>query len=114
MTTVVRTLPEVFFEFEKYVQQWALSSEQARATKRIGTSMDEINDFHAAIFPRLDEIFNFLNQFPNDPQALPWDVKNLYDLTLSAMEVAAPVDLGWSSPDIEDVFPLERFQFNTY
>jgi hypothetical protein len=28
------------------------------------------------------------------------------------MEAGAPIDLGWTSPDIDDVFPIERFEFS--
>jgi hypothetical protein len=27
------------------------------------------------------------------------------------MEAAAPIDLEWSSGDIEDTFPMSRFEF---
>jgi hypothetical protein len=29
------------------------------------------------------------------------------------MGTAAPIDLGWSSGDIEDTFPVVRFEFVT-
>jgi hypothetical protein len=106
------TLPVEFAELISFVSEWALSTEAARAAKRVHTPMQELQQFHATLFPRLDAIVKFLNRYPNDPDALPIDVKNLYDLALMAMEAAAPIDLGWSSTDIEDVFPLQRFKFH--
>ena len=105
-------LPVEFAELTPFVSEWALSTEAARAAKRIDTPMQELQQFHATLFPWLDAIIEFLNRYPNDPDALPVDVKNLYDLALMAMEAAAPIDLDWSSPDIEDVFPLQRFKFH--
>jgi hypothetical protein len=107
-------LPIDFSELNPFVSDWSLPSEQARAAKRIDSSIQELRNFHMAVFTRFDEIVKYLNQLPNDPDALPIDAKNLYDLALMAMEAAAPIDLGWSSPDIEDVFPLQRFKFNSY
>ena len=107
-------LPIEFSELTQFVSEWALSSEQARATKRIESSIQELRNFHSAVLSRFEEIFDYMNQFPDDPEALPGDAKNLYDLALMAMEAAAPIDLGWSSTDIEDVFPLERIKFNSW
>jgi len=111
MSAALPSLPQDFAALDPFVQQWALPSEQARAVKRVGSSIEALRHFHSAVFPRLDAIIDFLNQFPNDPAALPADAKALYDLALMAMEAAAPIDLDWSSPDIEDVFPMERFLF---
>jgi hypothetical protein len=74
--------------------------------------MSDLRSFHEAVFPRLDVIIEFLNTCPNDPNELPAAEKYLYDLSLMAMEAGAPIDLGWTSPDIDDVFPIERFEFS--
>ncbi|MFM9993015.1 MAG: hypothetical protein ACKVOY_16405 [Burkholderiaceae bacterium] len=113
MKICIPKLPQEFADIDQFVQEWSLSFEQARAVKRLASSIDELRTFHSAMFPRLDAIIDYLNRFPNDPSALPADARALYDLALMAMEAAAPIDLGWDGPDIDDVFPLERFQFTS-
>lgn len=111
MTTGRPALPSEFSDLDRFVPAWSLSTEQQRAVKRVTSSMGELRSFQSALVGRLDAIIHFLNAYPNDPAALPADVRALYDLALMAMEASAPIDLGWTSPDIEDVFPMERFQF---
>ena len=112
MTEVSSKLPLYFADLDRYVECWSLPSEKDRAIKRITSSMSDLRSFHEAVFPRLDAIIEFLNTFPNDPNQLPASEKYLYDLSLMAMEAGAPIDLGWTSPDIDDVFPIERFEFS--
>jgi hypothetical protein len=111
VTEVSNKLPPNFADLDLYVEGWSLPSEKDRAIKRIASSMSDLRNFHKAVFPRLDAIIDYLNTFPNDPDELPAAEKYLYDLSLMAMEAAAPIDLGWTSPDIDDVFPIERFEF---
>jgi hypothetical protein len=42
---------------------------------------------------------------------LPDDAKRLFNLATTLMEVSVPIDLEWPQADIEDVFPMERFEF---
>jgi len=113
MTASSPQLPEAFADLNRFVPEWSLPTEQSRAVKRVDSTIGELRLFHFVVFPRLDEIIAYLNDFPNDPGALPADAKRLYDLALMTMEAAAPIDLGWAQPDIEDVFPMERFRFET-
>jgi len=105
-------LPTAFAEFEPLVAEWALPNERARAYKRIETPIEKLHAFHAATVGRLEEILDYFNTFPNDPAALPPDAKRLYQLTQMVMEASAPIDLQWPTPDIEDVFPMDRVRFH--
>ena len=81
MTSVVRfhpqaktdtgpVLPPAFAEFEPWVADWSIRTEKARAEKRVGTPIDALREFHAAVSPRLEEMFQYFNTLPNDPEAL--------------------------------------------
>lgn len=105
-------LPPAFAALEPLVARWAVATEEERANKRTASSMEDLRSLHEAVMPRFDEIVAWLNRFPNDPEALPETEKNLFRLAQMAMEAAGPIDLEWRTPDIEDVFPMERFRFH--
>ena len=105
------TLPAEFSELSPLVAEWALPTERERAVKRVETEIGRLKAFHDAVFPRIHDIIRYFNQLPNDPDGLAPDAKRLYHMVETFMEVAAPIDLGWSSGDIEDTFPMSRFEF---
>lgn len=99
------SLPKGFIELEPYVA-WALPSERERNTKRNESEMPEIQSFYDAIFPQMDRILEYLNQFPlND---LPAPEQRLLYLSLSLAEIANAVEL-FRNPGVVDGFPIERF-----
>jgi len=104
-------LPSEFSDLVPLVSEWALDSDRARAVKRIYTDIDVLRNFHAEMRPRIEAVIEFLNRRENDPDKLPREVKNLYQLALTFMEISAPIDLEWNSGDIEDTFPMDRFEF---
>lgn len=106
-------LPTEFADLVPYVAEWSLETERERAVKRVSTDIDKLRRFHDAVAPRMEAIILHLNTFPNDPATLPDPVKRLFNLARMVMEASAPIDLGWSTPDIEDVFPIERIGFST-
>ena len=106
-----KLLPPQFADLERFVEEWALPDEAAQAVKRATTPLDHIKAFHDVAFPRIEAMIDYLNGFPNDPSALPDDAKRLFDLATTLMEVSVPIDLEWPQADIEDVFPMERFEF---
>ena len=105
-------LPAELSDLVPYVNEWSLDTERARAVKRVSTDIAKLRQFHEAVSPRMEAIILHLNTLPNDPDALPADVKRLFNLARMVMEASAPIDLGWSSSDIEDVFPMERIGFS--
>ena len=63
-----------FAELEEFVSAWGLSMAHERLIKRSSATMAEIQYFYAAITPRLEEIIDFLNEYPVDdipPEYLP-------------------------------------------
>jgi hypothetical protein len=105
------SLPAEFSDLQVLVAEWALPTERERAVKRVETPIERLRAFHGEVRPRIHDILRYFNQFPNDPAALSPEQQTLYHLAETFMEVAAPIDLGWSSGDIEDTFPMERFEF---
>jgi hypothetical protein len=105
------TLPAEFSELAPLVAEWALPTERERAVKRVETEIGRLKAFHDAVFPRIHDIIGYFNRLPNDPEALAPEAKRLYHLAEMFMEAAAPVDLEWPSGDIEDTFPMARFEF---
>jgi hypothetical protein len=105
------TLPAEFAELAPLAAEWALATERERATKRVETPIVRLKAFHDAVFPRIHDIIGYFNRLPNDPDALAPDAKRLYHLAEMFMEAAAPIDLEWPSGDIEDTFPMSRFEF---
>jgi len=106
-------LPAMFADLAPYAAEWSLEMERDRAVKRVSTDIAKLRRFHDAVSPRMEAIIEYLNTFPNDPDTLPEPVKRLFNLARMVMEASAPIDLGWSSPDIEDVFPMDRIGFSS-
>ena len=103
------TLPAQFSDLSQFAAVWALKTEQARHQNLLAHSVAELRSFYDAMLPRMDDITLYLNQFPLE--AMPEDAQMLFDLTMTFMESAHPIDLRWRSTDIEDKFPAERFTF---
>lgn len=102
-------LPPQFDALQPFVADWALKAEKARHDFLVARSIAELRPFYDAMLPRMDEITQYLDRFPVD--ALPPDAQVLFDLGMTFMECAHPIDLGWFTTDIEDKFPAERFEF---
>jgi hypothetical protein len=94
----VTSLPEEFADLEPFAG-WAQPGERARYAKRIASSMDELQAFYDAAFPRLDAAATYLEQF--DMQALPDDAKRLLWLYCALVTVSFPVEV-WRQPRVPD------------
>ena len=105
-------LPEAFADLAPWVAEWSIRTEKARAEKRVSTPIAVLRAFHAALLPRLEPMIRYFNTLPNDPEALSPPDARLYGLAQMTMEASAPIDLDWDTPDIEDVFPLQRMKFH--
>jgi hypothetical protein len=105
------SLPTAFANFEPLVAEWALANEKARAEKRVSTPIEVLRNFQQIVMPDFERVIQYLNTLPNDPSALSPPDKRLFQLAQMVMEASAPLDLQWSTPDIDDVFPLERIKF---
>jgi len=92
------TLPADFADLEPFAE-WALPSEKARYAKRLDSSMDELQAFYDAAFPRMEAATTYLEKF--DLKELPEDAKRLLWLYCSLVTVSFPVEV-WRQPRVPD------------
>lgn len=105
-------LPQQFQALDPWVADWSIAHEAGRFNKRLATPARELDRFVGAVFPRIEEIVDFLNRIPTaDPDSLIPAERRLFDLALMCMEASIPGDLGWEGNDIEDAWPAERLSF---
>jgi hypothetical protein len=91
-------LPSAFADLEPFAD-WSLATERERFSKRLDSSMDELQAFYDAAFPRLDDAMGYLDQF--DLKALPDDALQLLRLYLALLTVSFPVEV-WRQPRVPD------------
>jgi hypothetical protein len=99
-------LPAEFQDLASFVD-WALATEKERTQKRLTSTMEDISGFYEAMLPRMDAIVGYLKQFP--PDNLPPEVRTLYRMSLSVMEVANAVEL-YKQPRLPVAFDPARFE----
>ena len=92
------TLPAEFADLEPFAE-WCLESERERYAKRLSSTMQELQAFYDAAFPRLEAALEYFDQLPFD--ALPEDAKHLLWLCYSLVNVSFPVEV-WRQPSVPD------------
>jgi hypothetical protein len=97
-TNVPSSLPSEFSDLEPFAD-WAVQGERARYAKRIANTMDELQAFYDAAFPRLEDAMAYLEQFELD--SMPDDAKRLLWLYCALMTVSFPVE-AWRQPRVPD------------
>jgi hypothetical protein len=91
-------LPADFADLEPF-GDWSLEFERERYAKRLSSSMDEMQSFYDAAFPRLEAAMEYLDRFGLD--ALPEDARHLLWLCYSLVNVSFPVEV-WRQPFVPD------------
>src|SRR3954454_11077825 len=92
------TLPAEFSDLEPF-SDWCLESERERYAKRLASSMDELQTFYDAAFPRLEAAMEHLDRYELD--ALPDDATHLLCLCYSLVNVSFAVEV-WREPRVPD------------
>ena len=95
---MAHVLPAEFADLEPFAA-WSLPSERERFALRLASSMDELQAFYDAAFPRLDAAMSFIDRFPLD--ALPDDAARLLWLCYSLVNVSFPVEV-WRQAKVPD------------
>jgi hypothetical protein len=100
-------LPGEFSDLEPFAEKWSLATERERWAQRLASSLDEMQVFYDAIFPRVPEAIAFCDKFPL--QDMPADAVNLLRLVYSFVIVSFPIEL-WRQhrPPSTGVTPFER------
>ena len=92
------TLPGEFADLEPFAD-WCLASEAERYAKRLSSSMDEMQAFYDAAFPRFAAGMAYLDELElND---LPEDAGQLLLLFYSLINVSFPIEV-WRQPRVPD------------
>lgn len=92
------TLPAGFADLEPFAG-WALPTETERYAKRLASSMDELQAFYDAAFPRIDDAVGYLDALELD--SLPDDALRLLHVFCALTTVSFPVEV-WRQPRVPD------------
>ena len=92
------TFPSEFADLEPFAE-WALEHERDRYAKRLASTMDELQAFYDAAFPRLEDAMAYVDAL--DVNALPDDASRLLWLCYSLVNVSFPVEV-WRQPRVPD------------
>jgi hypothetical protein len=91
-------LPAEFADLEPYAG-WALPTADERYDKRLASTMDELQAFYDAVYPRLDDGLTHLDAYGLDD--LPDDAKRLLWLFAGLVTASFPVEV-WRQPRVPD------------
>lgn len=92
------TFPAAFAELEPFTD-WVLPSEYDRYGKRIASTMDELQAFYDAAFPRLEDGADYLRTVSIED--ISDEDRNLLWLFSSLVTVSFPVE-AWRQPRVPD------------
>jgi hypothetical protein len=102
-------LPNGFPELEPYVAGWAIDNEKDRYLKLHRSELEDVRTFYNAVFARIDDIIDRLNQTPL--ASFSNEEKTLLNLAMTFAETAHPIDLNWKGVDFNDAYTWEKFEF---
>jgi hypothetical protein len=92
------TFPPEFGDLEP-MAAWSLRTEAERYAKRLSSTMDELQAFYDAAFPRIEAALTYLDRFELD--ALPEDATRLLWLYYSLVNASFPVEV-WRQARVPD------------
>jgi hypothetical protein len=92
------TFPADFADLEPFAG-WALPTEKERYAKRMASSMDELQAFYDAAFPRLEASTDYLRSVSLD--GIGEQDKRLLWLFCALVTVSFPVEV-WRQPKVPD------------
>jgi hypothetical protein len=92
-------LPTEFTDLEPYAAKWCLPTEHERFAERMSSTMDEMQAFYDACFPRAEAAIAYCDTFPLDD--MPDDAQRLLQLLHSLVMVSFPVEV-WRQPHVPD------------
>jgi hypothetical protein len=87
-----------FSDLSGFVDNWGLESAHERLQKRSAADLSDLKVFYDAVTPRLEEIIEFLNQFPVNE--IPQQFKPIAYMALAICEVDDAINV-WKSSILE-------------
>jgi len=106
MTVDAALLPGEFSDLERFADAWVLETEKERNVFRVNQTIADLDDFYQTIFPRMDALCDYIDQFSLD--AMPPPAARLLRLGQMLMEVVPAVEV-YRQPDVPNSFEFERF-----
>ena len=94
-----RLLPREFSDLEPFARKWCVATERERYATRLSSSVEEMQAFYDAFFPRGEEAIAYCDKFPLDD--MPEDAQHLLQLIHSLVMVSFPVE-AWRQPHVPD------------
>jgi hypothetical protein len=107
--STTKPLPPEFADLAPWTAGYCLTNEHDRYFKLMSLSVDELRPFIEAVMPRMEAMAAYLQSLPVD--GLTAEQKNLFWLLMTFIEMAHPIELRWSTTDVEDAFDPARMQF---
>ena len=95
----VPMLPVEFSDLEPFAPMWALATEHERYAQRLASTMEQMQAFYDATFPRAQDAMAYLDAL--DLNALPDEATNLLRLLYSLIVVSFAVEC-WKQPNVPD------------
>ena len=92
-------LPGEFSWLEPFAPTWCLRTERERFAQRMTSSMEEMQAFYDAFFPRAEEAIQYCDKFDLDD--MPDGAQRLLQLLYSLVMVSFPVEV-WRQPHVPD------------
>lgn len=96
-----------FSDLDPIINEWNIDTVEGRIRKRTESTLEEMQKFHDALLPRLEEIITFLNQFP--VEEIPEEYQYLKNAALSILHVDRPVN-KWQRATLEEARDPRLFQ----
>jgi hypothetical protein len=90
-------LPGPFADLEPFAAKWVLPTLEERLQERLDTSMEDLQAFYDAVYPRAEEAMAYLDQL--DVKDLPETAENLMVLLFSLSVVSVATDVFFSQKD---------------
>jgi hypothetical protein len=106
MTGEPTLLPSEFSDLERFAATWVFDTEKQRNVFRVQQTLDDLDDFYHTVFPRMDALCEYIDQFELD--AMPPPAARLLRLGQMLMEVVPAVEI-YRQPDVPNAFEFERF-----
>ncbi|MEM7467918.1 MAG: hypothetical protein AAF387_13675 [Pseudomonadota bacterium] len=104
--SVAVLLPAEFADLERFAEHWVLPNECERNAFRVKQSIEDLDDYYQTVFPRMDAICDYIDQFSLD--SMPPDAARLLRLGQMLMEVVPSAEV-YRAPDVPNSFEFERF-----
>ncbi len=99
-------LPPEFADLERFADSWVHETEAQRNAFRVRQTLADLDDYYETVFPRMDALCDYIDQFKLD--AMPLPAARLLRLGQMLMEVVPAAEV-YRAPDVPNSFEFDRF-----